>query len=212
MCSVTQNNSATSLPVLPIACASSSMVGMRARFAINCRRARSTWANSRSTCTGTRTVRLWCISACCTASRIHHTAYVEKRSLRSRIEFLDGAHQTEIALGDQIEQRHAAPDIAARDGDDQTQVRLDHLPARFGIAGAHERRQAQLVVGAQQRNQTDFVEVGAGRIARFLVLRLDRVDQLEQVFGFEFGSGKAQPCAQNTPVARSIRRNRLHQH
>ena len=41
----------------------------------------------------------------------------------------------------------------------------------------------------------NFVEVSAGGIARFLVLRLDRIDQLKQVFGFKFSGGRQQAHA-----------------
>jgi hypothetical protein len=195
MCSVTQNSSATAAGLLPMSCASSSMVGGRARLMINCRRARSTCASSRSTWTGTRTVRLWCMRACCTDWRIHQTAYVEKRSLRSGSNFSTARIKPEVALLDQVQQRHTASDKTARHGDDEAQVRLDHLATRFRVACPDERRQAQLVVGAQQRDQADFVEVRAGRVARFLVLRLDRIDQLEQVFGFKFSGGRQQAHA-----------------
>ena len=41
------------------------------------------------------------------------------------VELLDGADQTEVALLDQVQEQHAASDIALSDGDDQTQVCAD---------------------------------------------------------------------------------------
>ena len=41
------------------------------------------------------------------------------------VELLDGADQTEVALLDQVQEQHAATDVALGDGDDQTQVGAD---------------------------------------------------------------------------------------
>ena len=41
------------------------------------------------------------------------------------VELLDGADQTEVALLDQVQEQHAATDIALGDGDDQAQVGAD---------------------------------------------------------------------------------------
>ena len=41
------------------------------------------------------------------------------------VELLDGANQTEVALLDQVQEQHAAADIALGDGDDQAQVGAD---------------------------------------------------------------------------------------
>ena len=41
------------------------------------------------------------------------------------VELLDGADQTEVALLDQIQEQHAATDVALGDGDDQTEVGAD---------------------------------------------------------------------------------------
>ena len=41
------------------------------------------------------------------------------------VELLDGADQAEVALLDQVQEQHAAPDVALGDGNDQTQVCTD---------------------------------------------------------------------------------------
>ena len=48
----------------------------------------------------------------------------------SVVELLDGADETEVAFLDEVEEQHAAADIALRDRHDKTQVRFDKLLLR----------------------------------------------------------------------------------
>src|SRR4051794_39452063 len=50
------------------------------------------------------------------------------------IELLDGAVQAERPLLDQVEERHAEAAVALGDGDDEAEVRLDHLALRDEVA------------------------------------------------------------------------------
>src|SRR6185503_1320085 len=43
------------------------------------------------------------------------------------VELLDRADQAEVALLDQVEEQHPAPDVVLRDRHDEPQVRLDQL-------------------------------------------------------------------------------------
>jgi hypothetical protein len=56
-----------------------------------------------------------------------------------RLELVDGVHQAEVALLDQVRQRHAAPQVALGDAHHQPQVVLDHRLARGEVAGARAR-------------------------------------------------------------------------
>ena len=121
-----------------------------------------------------------------------------------RIEFFDRANQAEISLGDQIHQQNAATDVGPRDGHDQPQIRFDQASARFGIAGLHAFGERPFRGRVEQRDQADFTEIGAGRVARLLILRFDRVDQVEDFFrrGIRLvGNGGAHPrsLALSTP-------------
>ena len=61
------------------------------------------------------------------------------------VEFLDRAHQADIAFLDQIHQRQAAIDVAARDPGDQPQIGRDHL-----LLGALRIARAALQIGDQR--------------------------------------------------------------
>ena len=44
------------------------------------------------------------------------------------VELLDGAHEAEVALLDEVQQRHVGTCVVARDRHDEPEVRLDQLP------------------------------------------------------------------------------------
>jgi hypothetical protein len=97
--------------------------------------------------------------------------------------------QPEIALLDQIAERGAAPDISLGDADHQPQVVLDHGLARSEIAGPRPRGHVELLLGGEQRLDTDLVEVGLQRAdPRFLVDGADRQWRTEN--GFRFRGGR----------------------
>ena len=124
--------------------------------------ARSTWASSRNTCTGMRTVRPWCKTACCTACADPPHGVGRKTQASLRLEFLDRADQADIAFLDQVHQRHAATDVAAGHRHDEAQIRFDHAPSRFAVARAARVRQAPIPrSAASSGDQADFVQIGA---------------------------------------------------
>ncbi len=63
--------------------------------------------------------------------RIHQVAYVENLNPLPIVEPLDRPHQPEVAFLDQIEQGHAAADVAPGDRHHQPQVRFDQA----GLSG-----------------------------------------------------------------------------
>ena len=102
------------------------------------------------------------------------------------VEFLDRAQQPEVALLDQVDQRHAAVRIAPRDADHQAQVGVgQRLAGGLALAASalelvalvsdsvlgavqplgrlaavfDRLRQAHLVVGREQRDATDLAQV-----------------------------------------------------
>ena len=82
------------------------------------------------------------------------------------VELLDGADQTEVALLDQVQEQHAATDIALSDGDDQAQV------------GADER-----LLGLE----TDVLDTGQATHLGAGELDLARIGGLELLGGIETG-------------------------
>ena len=82
------------------------------------------------------------------------------------VELLDGANQTEVALLDQVQEQHAATDIALGDGDDQAQV------------GADER-----LLGLE----TDVLDTGQATHLGAGELDLARIGGLELLGGIETG-------------------------
>jgi len=50
------------------------------------------------------------------------------------VELSDGPHQAEVALLDQIEERHSSPEVLLGDAHDESEVGLDQLP--LGRVGA----------------------------------------------------------------------------
>ena len=79
---------------------------------------------------------------------------------------LDGAHQADVALLDEIEEEHAAADVALRDRHHETQVGLDQLAARGRVVALDALRERDLLGGRQQRDAADLAQVGAHRIVR----------------------------------------------
>ncbi len=56
------------------------------------------------------------------------------------VELVDGSHESDIALLDEIQKCHATVAVVLGDGDDQTQVGFDQLilcPSRLGLADGH---------------------------------------------------------------------------
>ena len=79
---------------------------------------------------------------------------------------LDGAHEADVALLDEIEEEHAAADVALRDRHHEPQVGLDQLPAGRRVVALDALRERDLLGGRQQRHAADLAQVRAHRIVR----------------------------------------------
>src|SRR6266508_4352868 len=89
------------------------------------------------------------------------------------VEHLHGADQTERALLDQVEEREAAAKVRLRDGDDEAQVRLDHLRLRRHVPALDPLRQRDFLLGRKQRHLADRAQVQPQRIERQLDAQVD---------------------------------------
>ena len=81
------------------------------------------------------------------------------------VELLDRADQAEVALLDQIEQRHARPRVMPCDRHHEAEVRLDQLPLRFLVAGVLAPGELALFLAREQRPVADLADVEPQRIA-----------------------------------------------
>jgi hypothetical protein len=74
------------------------------------------------------------------------------------VELLDGAVQPERPLLDQVEERHAEPAVALGDGDDEPEVRLDHVTLCRRVAALDPLREHDLLGGGEQLVAPDVGE------------------------------------------------------
>jgi hypothetical protein len=88
------------------------------------------------------------------------------------VELLDRPDQAEVALLDQVEERHAGLRVVARDRHHETQVRLDQLPLRGLVAEVLEPRELALLRGGQQRAVADLADVQLEGVGRLWLRRL----------------------------------------
>ena len=72
------------------------------------------------------------------------------------------------AFLDQVEEAEAAPEVALRDRDDEAEVRLGHLRLRAHVAALDPLREADLLVGGEERHLADLSEVEAEAVERRL--------------------------------------------
>ena len=113
-------------------------------------------------CTGMRIVRAWSAMARVIAWRIHHVAYVENLKPLRVVELLDRADQAEVAFLDQVEEQHAAADVALGDAHDEAQVRLDQLAlGELPVALDPVQPRLELVVGLRPVALRDLVAADA---------------------------------------------------
>src|SRR4029079_16044514 len=75
------------------------------------------------------------------------------------VELLDRADEAERPLLDQVEEGEPAPEVALRDGNDEAQVRLDHVLFRAIVSALDPLREGDLLVGRQERHLADLAEV-----------------------------------------------------
>src|SRR5207249_12316180 len=82
-----------------------------------------------------------------------------KFSTLRRIEALDGFHQADVALRNQIEQRQSKIRIIVRDLNDQTQIRTNHQGASFLVAALNFSGEFNLLLWSEQWDLPDFPQV-----------------------------------------------------
>src|SRR4029079_14171429 len=94
------------------------------------------------------------------------------------VELLDGADEAERSLLDEVEEGQPTAEIALCDGDDEAQVRLDHVLFRAVVAALDPLREGDLLVCRQERHLADLAEVEAqgveGRLDGEVELRCGR--------------------------------------
>lgn len=80
------------------------------------------------------------------------------------IESLYGAHQTNVAFLNEVQQREALIEIALCDADHQPEVRLDHAPLRVLTAVLDAHRKFDFLLRRDARKAGDFAEIGGNAI------------------------------------------------
>ena len=75
------------------------------------------------------------------------------------VEPLDGPHQAEVPLLDQVLQAQPLAQVAPRDVDHQAEVGLDHVLAGIRVAGRDPLGQLALLLGREQRRVVDVLEI-----------------------------------------------------
>ena len=160
----TRLSSSTFVALMPISSASSSCVGSRLCFCVSCRSTRAMRLIVSTTCAGTRIVRPW------SASAARHGLADPPRRVRRKpvpeppVVALDGLHQADVALLDQVEERQAAAGVAPCDRHHEAQVGLDQPPARAQVAALERLGQRHLLGGGQQRHLRDLAQVHPDRV------------------------------------------------
>src|SRR6266571_2078662 len=84
----------------------------------------------------------------------------------SVVELGDRSHQTDVALLDEVEQRHASALVLLGDGNDQAEVRLGHVAAgrirtRLDLLG-----ELDLLLFGEEGSPADLAKVGSERVVR----------------------------------------------
>ena len=75
------------------------------------------------------------------------------------VELLDSLHKSEVALLDQIEEEHSLADVALRDADDESEVRLYELVFCLLVAVRHSPCELFFLFRVEQRDFSDLLEV-----------------------------------------------------
>ena len=75
------------------------------------------------------------------------------------VEPLRGLDESVVALVDEVRERQALTLVPLGHGDDEAEVRAHHLVERLLVALLDAHRQLDLVVGRQERDLTDLLEI-----------------------------------------------------
>ena len=74
---------------------------------------------------------------------------------------IDRLDEAEVPLLDEVEEQHAAADVAFRDGDDEAQVRLGETLRRLLVAVVHALGERDFLLRRQEGHASDLLEVHA---------------------------------------------------
>src|SRR5512143_585769 len=100
------------------------------------------------------------ISACVASRPSSWSSALARLPMRCSVPArLRGADQPEVALVDEIRERHALVLIFLRHRNDEPQVRADELVERFLLTLANVARKARLFIARYQRIRADVAEV-----------------------------------------------------
>src|SRR5204863_7855803 len=80
------------------------------------------------------------------------------------VELLNGPHEAEVPLLDEVEERHVGTRVVASDGHDEAEIRLDEALTRGVVAGVLAARELPLLFARQQRPGADLANVGLERV------------------------------------------------
>ena len=80
------------------------------------------------------------------------------------VELLDRLYKTEVALLNEVGQRHSPADVALCDGDDEAQICLRHQSARLLVALTHFLGGGKLLLRREQRHLADVTQVHTHRV------------------------------------------------
>ena len=111
------------------------------------------------------------------------------------VELLDRADQAEVALLDQVQQRHAGLRVVARDRHDEPQVALDQAALGARVAEILEARELPLLGRREQPPVADLADVELERVGGLeaLVLGEERVVRLLLDLFFDLVQRRQQP-------------------
>src|SRR2546428_242828 len=93
----------------------------------------------------------------------------------SPVELFDRADETQIPLLNKVQEEHPAAYIFLGDADDQAQVGLDEAALRFLVALLHALGQVDLLLGGEERDLPDLLEVHPDRVIDRDAPRLGRL-------------------------------------
>ena len=131
------------------------------------------------------------------------------------VELLDRADQAEVALLDQVEERHAGLRVVARDRHHEPQVALDQAPLRELVAEVLAPRELALLGRREQPPVADLADVELQRVGRLealvlaearvlglVVLLVFGVDEVEDGFGLGARTPRREAGAPHIPYRR----------
>ena len=104
---------------------------------------------------------------------------------RLPVEFLGGAHQTKVAFLDEVDQRHTGVGVAARDGDDETEVGFDEALAGATVAALGTLGEDDFFFVGEEGEATNIVQIALECVFRAVgAAVVPRALAVERIFFF----------------------------